>query len=625
MGRPKRKHISHCLGCKIEISSRSQCDACRKQKSRERKKPKTENNTLPSVSSQENHHLEGCCSVDGEQHVVKQHAINDEQHAINDEQHAINDKQHAINDEQHPLNDEHPIDYERSRTENNTLPSVSSQENHHLEDVHEQNVHHQVHAPDPKESGTHVDCQNCRCLRELFRELLAKKEADYKKKLREAKLSPLKHLEKKRMPRTPGGFCRRRTNIRNLLKSVLKAALNNDWKLLGRCFEDEELEMMLQGMPEVKKRLEQQVLEKISEGIGVQDVLEICDKGLKLTEYRSLFKLGRLFEILPAPNAILQERNKLSQTIKDFKPEFTLDGVALDPLEVIRWLVKAYNLKNGDQICISWDARKIKKGGLSGSVSQTAIYLIPKKKDLPLSRAHCYKIFLYWGSDNRASLERNSKKLQDFLKNCQSRDSFPYGEVKLEDGKSIRLRFTVAADYVALLECFPHPHQFCIWCACDPKNNGDKGKHWKLGFHNRTCVPRDALFHIYRVNIRPCLLHLKKRIVEHHINLAIRKFNHYPCPTKEEKKIHSEQQASWEHFCRTKIGMSNYKFSSDDYKISLTGKKASLFLEIGHQGLKILDSSKEVMNIWKKMKQLVKLIEQKKVTEKDLKKLKEYR
>jgi hypothetical protein len=146
---------------------------------------------------------------------------------------------------------------------------------------------------------------------------------------------------------------------------------------------------LLESHPNLKKKLENEVIKKIKESIQPDEIVRVCDEGISTAIYGKLARVGRLMEILPTTYRVVKTRDQLSETLHYFLPQFTKDGVELDPSKVVEWIVRTYNLCHREEICISWDARQIRKGGLSGERTQTAVYLSPKKKGIKLSRTHC--------------------------------------------------------------------------------------------------------------------------------------------------------------------------------------------------------------------------------------------
>jgi hypothetical protein len=176
---------------------------------------------------------------------------------------------------------------------------------------------------------------------------------------------------------------------------------------------------------------------------------------------------------------------------------------------MVKWIRKTYQLDSNDEICISWDAYIINKGGVSqNDTPQTSVYLIPKKKGIKLSKEHCYKVAVYWGKDCRLLLKENTPRLIQFLEKVHSDPSIaPFGRVDCGE-KSLNIRFTVSADHTSLKACFPGESGtgFCFWCDCN-KETSAKIPTPRIKDND---IGKNSLFKIYRINIKPCLLHLKK-------------------------------------------------------------------------------------------------------------------
>jgi hypothetical protein len=167
------------------------------------------------------------------------------------------------------------------------------------------------------------------------------------------------------LPTSKRGLRRRLARMRNLLIKIHKACLNGDWKVLGSCFTDEEVEVILEIHPKLKEKLMKETVAKLKESIDPVDVVRVCDQGISRRVYSNLVHLARLSEVLPSGYQIQKKkRQMLNETISEFKPLFTKDGVDLDPASVVIWIVQKYKLQNHDEICLSWDARLIKKGGV---------------------------------------------------------------------------------------------------------------------------------------------------------------------------------------------------------------------------------------------------------------------
>jgi hypothetical protein len=148
----------------------------------------------------------------------------------------------------------------------------------------------------------------------------------------------------------------------------------------------------------------------------------------------------------------------------------------------------------------------------------------------------------------------------------------------------------------------------CFWC----NEEGNSAEGGPFG------MPIANLYSIYRCNIRPCLLHLKKRIVEHHLNVAIRLWFVNKIGTK---RARTKAKLDFEDFCRTEIRMMDFELVKGR-DIHLTGDQADRFLQSKTIGLKHLDSNSLTLKLWKTMKDLISLLRKKSCKKTDIEKIK---
>jgi hypothetical protein len=112
---------------------------------------------------------------------------------------------------------------------------------------------------------------------------------------------------------------------------------------------------------------------------------------------------------------------------------------------------------SSSEICVSWDSYLLKKKSINmREALQTAVYLIPKKHGLKLSKEHCYKVAIYWGSDSRDLLQENTPRLQAYLEKVHSDKTIaPFGSVDLGNGSHRLIKFTAAGRSQSFESCFP--------------------------------------------------------------------------------------------------------------------------------------------------------------------------
>jgi hypothetical protein len=197
--------------------------------------------------------------------------------------------------------------------------------------------------------------------------------------------------------------------------------------------------------------------------------------------------------------------------------------------------------------------------------------------------------------------------LQDYLKKVhQNNEIAPYGTVELQNGDHREIRFTCCCDYVALKAAFPT--EFCIWC------DANKFKPERCSMKEPLKVIPGSVFHIYKINIRPCLLHLKKRLVENFLSKLLTAWSTGPKRKARDKQARLEAKYQWQRFCTSeKIGLTDYVLPSTCFKMcSLTGDKAERFLLHGLEGIKHLDPNGDTHLLWKKMVNILRQLETKK-------------
>lgn len=206
-------------------------------------------------------------------------------------------------------------------------------------------------------------------------------------------------------------------------------------------------------------------VEEIRKSINAHSVVQLCDKGISNHVYSHIFKEGLLREVLPRPFTVLKARLEEDRELLRFEPQFTIDGVELDPAKLLAVLMDLWpEIVNWQ---LSWDAHKLSQGNLSSQRCLTAVHLLPKGVTTTQSVDNVYRLVIYEGPDKRHYLRRNTGRLRAFLKEAheaaEKDGKVGMAKVKTSNGTPRYIRILAVCDMATMWEVFPG---WCFLCSC---------------------------------------------------------------------------------------------------------------------------------------------------------------
>jgi hypothetical protein len=223
---------------------------------------------------------------------------------------------------------------------------------------------------------------------------------------------------------------RERTNLVNSqsTEDSIKSNLIDTLKLENRILKM-RLTRLQQKLAIIQRRRRRVVHVIKLQMISVAKLAPLFDEGVTRRVYENIRnvihseikKMDRKYKkLLPCYSSISDYRKKIAnENMPHWEPRSTTDGIEFHAEAVLKQIAREHKWEHGSThvVCVGDDGRAISKG-IKGVAPQTIVGIAERKPDQNMSPDFCYRIGLFWGSEQRHLLKRN---LTNFIQTLEKK------------------------------------------------------------------------------------------------------------------------------------------------------------------------------------------------------------